>query len=319
MTENLLISIIIPVYNSAEYLQECIDSVVSQSYQNLEIILINDGSTDNSGDICDIYAWNDARIKVIHQHNCGPSVARNVALDTMQGKYVTFIDSDDTIHPCYIETLYNNMTAYNADISSTRLYTSPKHHHDKNTVSGNINIYSSIEAVKHILYQNVLDSAVAGKLYKSELWKQIRFKTNIYYEDLDVFYLIYFKASHIVHIDCKMYYYRQHSSSRMGCFSLKRTDVLDVTDGIVDYITLYHPELLSAAKDRKFSANMNIFWLMSASGISNEKTFLRCWQNIKSLRFGSLLNPNVRIKNKIGALASLGGRRFLRCLFSFFK
>lgn len=300
-------------------MQECLDSVVSQSYQNLEIILVNDGSTDNSGDICDSYVCNDARIKVIHQHKCGPSAARNVALDAMQGEYVTFIDSDDTIHPYYIETLHNNMTAYNADISSTRLYTSAKHHNHNNIPSGNINIYSSTEAVKHILYQNILDSAVAGKLYKSKLWEYIRFRTNIYYEDLDVFYRIYFKASYIVHIDCKMYYYRQHRSSRMGSFTLKRTDVLDITDGIVDYITLNHPELLSAANDRKFSANMNIFWLMSASGISDENTILRCWQNIKALRFGSLLNPNVRFKNKVGALASLGGKMFLRCLFSFFK
>lgn len=318
MTERHLISIIIPVYNVAEYLCECLDSVLAQSYRNLEIILVDDGSTDNSGDICDKYAEKDSRITVIHRENGGPSAARNAALDMMHGQYVTFIDSDDTIHPQYIKLLYDNSCRFNADISSAALTTNRGKICD-NFPKGHSRLFSSTDAVKHILYQHILDNAVSGKLYNSTLWNDVRFKTAIYYEDLEVFYHIYFKTKTVVHFNSTIYYYRQRTSSRMGNFSLKRADVLDVTDNIETYIAKNHPELLPAAKDRKFSANMNILWLMTTTGIRDKKIEQRCWQNIKSLRTASLTNPNVRLKNKIGALTSFFGLSFLCLIFKLFK
>lgn len=154
MTERHLISIIIPVYNVAEYLCECLDSVLAQSYRNLEIILVDDGSTDNSGDICDKYAEKDSRITVIHRENGGPSAARNAALDMMHGQYVTFIDSDDTIHPQYIKLLYDNSCRFNADISSAALTTNRGKICD-NFPKGHSRLFSSTDAVKHILYQHI--------------------------------------------------------------------------------------------------------------------------------------------------------------------
>ena len=105
----------------------------------------------------------------------------------------------------------------------------------------------------------------------------------------------------------------------MGNFSLKRADVLDVTDDFVKHIELNNPNLLSAAKDRKFSANMNILWLMTITGIKDEEIVNRCWGNIKELRCSSLFNPQVRLKNKIGALASFLGLKVLCFLFGMFK
>ena len=319
MSQEQLITIIIPLYNVASYMRECIDSVLAQTYQNLEIILVNDGSTDNSGEICDAYADKDSRIKVIHRENGGPSVARNVALDTMHGNYVTFIDSDDIIHPKYIEILHDNLSTHNADISSVGLSTNQKNICDSPNINSNNLVLSSTDAVRHILYQHILDNAVSGKLYKSTLWSDVRFKPNIYYEDLEVFYHVYFKAKTVVHLNYALYYYRQRNSSRMGSFTLKRSDVLDITDEIESFIGNNFPELLPAAKDRKFSANMNILWLMSASGTSEETIVSRCWKNITTLRLSSLFNPNVRLKNKIGALASYGGLRLTQAILSRFK
>lgn len=105
----------------------------------------------------------------------------------------------------------------------------------------------------------------------------------------------------------------------MGNFVLGRADVLNVTDEILEYVSKEYPSLTAAARDRKFSANMNILWLMSTTGISDDATVLRCWRNIRELRMSSLLNPKVRMKNKIGALTSFGGLWLLRNVFRLFK
>lgn len=116
------ISIIIPVYNVKKYLNDCIQSVINQTYNNLEIILIDDGSTDGSGDYCDEIAKKDSRIFVYHKTNGGLSEARNVGIKISTGKYITFIDSDDYIENLYIETLYNSLIEYKADIAIVNKY-----------------------------------------------------------------------------------------------------------------------------------------------------------------------------------------------------
>lgn len=120
--EDKLISIIIPVYNVQNYLRECIDSVIAQTYKNLEIILVDDGSPDKSGEICDEYSKKDARIKVIHKENGGLSDARNVALDIAKGEYIGFIDSDDYVEKDMFETLHTLAVEHNAEISSISFY-----------------------------------------------------------------------------------------------------------------------------------------------------------------------------------------------------
>lgn len=120
--EDKLISIIIPVYNVERYLRECIDSIIAQTYKNLEIILVDDGSSDKSGEICDEYSKKDSRIKVIYKKNGGLSDARNVALDIAKGDYIGFIDSDDYIEKDMFQILYNLAEEYNAEISSISFY-----------------------------------------------------------------------------------------------------------------------------------------------------------------------------------------------------
>ena len=316
MQQQPLISIIVPVYNAELYLDECVGSIVNQSYRNLEIILVDDGSTDSSATLCDRWADADKRIRTIHQNNSGPSAARNNAIEQCTGNFITFVDSDDTIAPQYIETLYNNLVNTDADISSLSLNLSKSDHSHKTNKPVTM---TALKAVENILFQRGLDNAVAGKLYKRHLWQSVRFRTGIYYEDLEVFYHLYLQAKRIVHQDFPLYFYRQHSSSRMGSFNLKRADVLDVVDEIEQYIFTNHPTLLNAAHDRKFSANMNILWLMSSTGISSQQIIDRCWNNIKLLRLNSLFNHHVRLKNKIGALTSFLGLGMLTYILSKFK
>lgn len=316
MQQQPKITIIVPVYNVEQYLDECVGSIVNQSYRNLEIILVDDGSTDSSADMCDRWADNDSRILTIHQSNSGPSVARNNAIEQCTGNLITFVDSDDTIAPQYIETLYNNLTNTDADIASVSLNLLAEEQIKK---SSPVVTMSSHEAIENILYQHNLENAVAGKLYRRHLWDNVRFRNGIYYEDLEVFYHLYLQANRITHQDTTLYFYRQHSSSRMGSFNLKRADVLDVVDEIEQYMSQHHPTLLNAARDRKFSANMNILWLMSATGISSPQIIDRCWANIKQLRINSLFNRRVRLKNRVGALTSFLGLRILVFILGKFK
>ena len=310
------ITIIVPVYNVEQYLDECVGSIVNQSYRNLEIILVDDGSTDSSSDMCDRWADNDSRIRTIHQSNSGPSAARNNAVNICTGQYITFIDSDDVIAPQYIKTLLTNMVNADADISSLSLNLSATQH---SAPAGKPVTMTAIEAVEGILHQRKLDNAVAGKLYKRCLWDSVRFRTGIYYEDLEVFYHLYLQAQLVVHQDTPLYFYRQHTSSRMGSFNLKRADVLNVVDEIEQYMEQHHPVLLNAARDRKFSANMNILWLMTSTGITSPQVADRCWTNIKALRWDSLTARNVRLKNRLGALVATLGRRALIFTFGIFK
>lgn len=320
MSDSRLISIVIPVYNVSEYVRECLDSVIAQTYTDIEIILVDDGSTDDSGRICDEYASRDSRIKVLHRRNGGPSVARNAALDICRGEYVTFIDADDVVSPQYIEILYKNLKKYGADISTVtysrfcqmselpEVYTDEKRY-----------CFNGVGALEHVLYQNMLDSGTWGKMYDISLFNGKRFIETIWYEDLAIISEIYPNAKIVVHQDCPVYYYRKSNTSIMNRFVLKRADVLDVTDEIERRVSRDFPELLPAARDRRFSANMNILWLMSATGISDDTIVARCWKNIKELRMSSLLNPKVRMKNKIGALTSYGGLWLLRNVFKLFN
>lgn len=315
-----LISIIVPVYNVADFLAECIDSIMRQSYQNLEIIIVDDGSTDNSGKICDEYALQDNRINVIHRKNGGLSAARNTGLDSATGEYVSFIDSDDIVHHQYIETLYTNIHNSKSDISSVELqhFKTSDNSYNK-IIDGQISLFNGEECTRKILYQNTLDNSACAKLFKRELFINIRFPLDTYYEDLAIIPIIYLNATQAVHQSVSLYFYRQRENSIIGNFTMKRTDVLNVTDNIVQLMAQSYPQLLPAAQSRKFSANMNILHLMVVNGIKDKATTDRCWNNIKLLRIKSLVDTNVRRKNKIGALASLAGKHILLTLFRFFK
>ena len=117
MFRNSLISVIVPVYNVEKYLPQCLNSIINQTYKNIEVVLVDDGSTDDSGNICEEYKKNDERIIVVHQKNSGLSAARNVGIEISTGEYITFIDSDDYISPDYIENLYSALEQYSADIA----------------------------------------------------------------------------------------------------------------------------------------------------------------------------------------------------------
>lgn len=309
-----LISVIVPVYNVEEYLDECIESIVSQSYSHLEILVVDDGSTDSSGTMCDRWAERDERIRVIHQPNGGLSAARNSALDVMSGELVMMVDSDDVIHPKAIEILYDLYVKYGADItmgSYTRFCNDTPQWADYGSYSSKK--YDQSQAVLAIFYQQNLEHSAWIRLYRPSLFDDIRYPVGLYYEDLGIIYPLLKNCSLVVKTDCILYAYRQRENSILESFSPKRADVLNILEGLEQQVLQEGDNrYVKAVRSRLLSAYFNILLLSHQDKIQDHKALQdRCWQGIKRLRNDCLLDPNVRAKNKLGIMASYGGRWLL--------
>ena len=312
-----LVSVIVPVYNVEAYLSKCVDSILAQTYACLEVILVDDGSTDASPQICDRYATTDSRVKVIHKPNGGLSDARNAGIDAATGEYLAFVDSDDMIHARFVETLLDLARCNRAGIASVEFarFYDERSLDLRSAVEGKTMIFTSEQAIERVLYQNVLDNSACNKLYSRKVIGDLRFPVGKLYEDLALCYRLMERSPKVVHKRVGLYFYRLHEQSITGSFSLRRTDVLDITDEIVAYMAKRHHRLLSASLDRKLAANMNILWLVTRSRQSNVAVEQRCWGNIKALRFAVLSNPDSRLKNRIGALVAFLGKRTLKYFF----
>lgn len=235
-----LISVIVPIYNVEKYLQQCIDSICKQTYFHLEIILVDDGSPDACGHICDENSKLDSRIVVIHQKNKGLSGARNAGLDVAKGKYISFIDSDDTIHPKFIEILFGLCEYYDADIAQCDylMVAETSFKLPLNPIQS-IHIYNNRQAIYELCCTtNSIKYTVSwNKLYKKELFKNIRYPVNRINEDEFTTYLLLWNSNKIVINNQYLYYYLQRSDSIMGQpFSIKRLDVLDALKGLLIFL-----------------------------------------------------------------------------------
>lgn len=218
--ENPLISVIIPVYKVEPYLKKCVDSVIAQSYKNLEIILVDDCSPDSCPQICDEYEKKDRRVKVIHHaENRGLSCARNSGIEAASGEYIGFVDSDDFINHSMIEALYSALVKNCCDIAvcSVRdIFEKDIADPSEHTVSENKTVMSGTEAVKWFLSRKDVEAGIAcNKLYKTALFKDIKFPPQKLHEDEYTTFKLYFKSEKVVFIDAPLYYYLQRSTSIM--------------------------------------------------------------------------------------------------------
>lgn len=226
-----LISMIVPVYQVKDYVGECVESIMAQIYTNLEILLVDDGSTDGSGEICDEYACRDSRIRVIHQENQGLSAARNVGLDQAAGEYVAFVDSDDAVLPDFIETLYDLMGRYQADIAACAYMRGEMEEHKRlkpERVGYRIDTDRRVKEVcmtsEQMLRQwhgkyKKWETIACNKLYRKQILSgsdrngKIRFPIGRRHEDVLTSHLIVANASRIVLTTRKLYLYRTREGS----------------------------------------------------------------------------------------------------------
>lgn len=247
---NSLISVVVPIYNVEGYLERCVESIINQTYKNLEIILVDDGSPDKCPEMCDEFARQDSRIKVVHKKNGGLSDARNAGMAVASGEYISFIDSDDYVSPDFYETLYNVMISEKGDIaecSVVKFYEDDKF--DEYTDDLKVSNYDTVDGLSALIAENPFHQHVWNKLYKSDLVLDVQFAVGKLNEDEFWTYQIFGRAGKVTKVNKTMYYYFQRNSSIMGeGYNLRRLDALEAKSERQKYIEENYSELSSISK-----------------------------------------------------------------------
>ena len=317
MNETPIISVIVPIYNVEIWLPKCIDSILVQTYKNLEILLVDDGSPDTSGIICDEYAKKDARVKVIHKANGGLSDARNAALEVMHGEWVTCIDSDDFISPDYIETLYTLCKKYNCKMSVADWYIFPM---GTKPVLPRRKIkeykFSREEALIQMFNQRYFDVSACVKLYHKSLFNDVRYPKGMLFEDLQTTFKTILKCDTGVAYTNKMiYYYMFRPDSIEGTkFSEKKMNsAIKVFDVMKSYENVFNGEVKAALKSKLCSFCFHLVLKMPKEYERGKVLY----DYIKRVRLNVMLNRNTRLKNRVACAISYLGLGVTRFAFSF--
>lgn len=295
-----IISVIIPIYKVEEYLDACVTSVVNQTYTDLEIILVDDGSPDGCPRMCDAWADRDSRIKVIHKENGGLSHARNAGMDAATGAYIAFVDSDDYIKPDMLEKLHAALTKEQADIAACGILTCEG---EKQTAWGCRNVVGTPDQIYALLYNDTAYPVAAwNKLYRRGCWETLRFPVGKTCEDAFTTYQLIHHARRIVMIPEALYCYRIRPGSIMtSSFSLKKMDEEEAWRCNYQFMERYHPQFRAAAFD---------FYLQRVNGLvrlmteDDRKVFAAQYQQLRKILkrnvwyvvFGSKIPIKPRIK-----------------------
>lgn len=310
MRDENLVSVIIPIYNVVSYLERCINSVLAQTYRSLEIILIDDGSTDGSAKICESYAKQDTRIKVIRKANGGVSSARNAGINSASGKWVMFVDADDIMPPQAIEHLVVTASQTNADCTTGMIRDfidgvdpdldialgSPEH---------TVEIGNTQKALEQLLYQQRIFNGPVAKLYKLKIIENTRFKIGVTIaEDLYFNYQALKKVKHVAMTSSIVYFYRLRDGSAMHQpFSHRRMDGLDITELILKDSEKENRAVLPAINRLFMEAT---FILQSINGNKKfHQQSSRCLDIVKRYRLAVLTDLNSPLRHRILACLSL--------------
>ncbi len=244
--ENSLISVIVPVYNAEDYLHDCINSVLSQSYHNLELILVDDSSTDTSATICKEWQEKDHRVRYIRVPNGGVSYARNIGIDHAQGDLIAFLDSDDWMTDGSLEMLHDKLVEYDADISIGNYM-----RYVDDTQQFLLHVYNTpyyeeawtgrglLEVLPYLEVRDIAFASPCGRLYKRELFDLARFPEGRVIEDLAINYRLYGNASKIVYVHKEVFVWRKRNESQSGQFDarLGKAYILDYLQALDERMT----------------------------------------------------------------------------------
>lgn len=260
---NELISVIVPVYNVEKYLKQCVNSIIKQTYTNIEIILIDDGSTDNSAHICDEFAQIDPRIKVFHKANGGLSSARNEGIKKSKGKYLTFIDSDDDISEDYVSYLYGLIKKYKVKLSicpysvvnikknKTKIFNLGENYKEEKL--------NTEECLKRLLCEKGFSVSACAKLYEKSLFKNVEFPIGKLCEDNGTTYKLIMKCNNIIYGNKSKYnYYKRDNSIMNSKFNIKKLDLIELTDQMCTDIISAYPNIKTAAEKKRNHARLSV-------------------------------------------------------------
>lgn len=253
-----LVSVIVPVFKVEDLLQRCVDSIVSQTHTNLEIILIDDGSPDRCGAICDAYQADDARVTVIHQANAGLSAARNAGLDAATGEFITFVDSDDWINVDMIRALVSTADRHDADIAVCG-FSNVGGSEPEPDLSGSehLRVLTNIQALSELRGPNALNMVVSwGKLYRRDLFTGARFPVGRVHEDLFTTHLLFWRARRVVVMADPLYNYWQREGSITATDSSGRRR--DSRDAYTEQAEFFKSV---GMKDEAAAVFQKVFWM----------------------------------------------------------
>ena len=310
------ISVIVPVYNVEQYLERCVDSIINQTYTNLEIILVNDGSTDNSGKLCDELAKKDERIRVIHKENGGLSDARNRGIDESESDLVGFIDSDDYIDSDMYEVLLKNLNDTDADLSMCALYDVYNNTPEAQVTNKETWKLSSEQAIKMVMEAKILSVTAVNKLYRKSLFTDLKFEVGKIAEDAFIMIKLLDKCEKIVATNEKKYYYvHRENSITTQKFSTKFLNVIEAYEQNSNIILEKYPKLKDVAQTRMNWAYFYVLDRLLLDDNYNDKELEnKLISYLKNHRKDILNDPLFTKGRKIGFIALLLSRNLYRKL-----
>jgi len=324
MNRETKISVIVPVYNVEKYLARCVDSILAQTYENLEVILVDDGAKDNSGAICDAYAAKDPRVKVIHKENGGLSSARNAGLEAATGECIAFVDSDDWIEPDAYAHLLQLMEQYDVKLVCGGRYDVDGRNGEKTIglCPPKEEIITAEEMVGRIFLWQGCDSSACDKLYHRSVLENFRYPEGKVCEDVPVTYKIVLTAERVALSDMPFYnyYHRPGSISMASAITEKTFHFSQHTEVIYPYIREHHPAIEKQARYLRVRSLSHILLLLEKADAEVRQTFSREYRyarkELKMHTIFFLKSPYFGKKEKItNLLLNLGLYRILRPIF----
>ena len=295
------ISVIVPVYNVEKYLRKCLDSILAQTFQDLEIIVVDDGATDQSPQICEEYAKLDSRVRVIHKENGGLSSARNCGIEAATSPYIGFIDSDDYIKEDMYEVLYSVITENDADIAMCNLIHCYDGIVNQTDVEQEVLHLDSEQAIKMVFEAKKTSVTAVNKLYKKEIFEEIRYPIGKLSEDAFVIVDILMKAKKIVYTSAQEYYYvHRRNSITSSVFKERDMNVIEAYEKNLDLLQKYYPNLEQLGKMRLIWANFYVIDKMYNSEFDlNNELLCKVRKVIKKNLFFILKNKEFTLSRKI--------------------
>lgn len=312
-----LISIIVPVYKVEAYLDKCIDSIVRQTYSNLQIILVDDGSPDNCGAMCDAWAEKDSRIQVIHKKNGGLSDARNAGMAAATGKYIAFVDSDDWVEPLYVQRLLEGMLSCGGDICECEVLRTDGTVSIEAHPEAKAEIWQAVPALEQLIHDGVFHQYVWNKLYRRSVIGDIRFPVGKTNEDEFWTYQVFGRAKCVVKISDVLYNYLQRPGSIMSAgYSLRRLHALEAKAQRQVYLEVHFSQLAPAAKANLYfscvyAAQMSLLHLAGEERKEAKRIIDHCRQGIRlDKEMVSTLNAKARLWLGLCVISFWGTCRF---------
>ena len=312
-----LVSIIVPVYRVECYLPKCVDSLRRQTYKDIEILLVDDGSPDDCGKLCDLYAKEDGRIRVIHKKNGGLSDARNIAIPKALGQYITFVDSDDWVSEFYVGNLYKAIKKDEADLACSwfeNVYEEQRERWRGTNIMTDYQCLSSHDCLKRMFYQNEVECCAWGKLYRKEIIADLQYPVGKLYEDIPVTYECIKRAKKIAVISNIDYFYLQRDTSiQYQEFNPKKLDGVEHCRKMMEAVKEDYPDLVPAAECRYLSTVCNILFQINEEKYGRERQQL--WSEVKKYRKSVLANSEARKKGRVAAAVSYMGYKVVRSIY----